>query len=66
MKLSVACLASSIPGSFLPTGPMAGAAALAQVRVYTATISDLDDDDAPTTIHVPTFERAAAAIVQRS
>ena len=49
MKLSVASLASSIPYAMLPADPLAAAA---QVRVYTATILDLDDDDVPTTIHV--------------
>ncbi|NUO52308.1 MAG: hypothetical protein HOV80_25935 [Polyangiaceae bacterium] len=49
MKLSVASLASGIADAMLPAGPLAAAA---QVRVYTATILDLDDDDVPTTIHV--------------
>lgn len=49
MKLSVASLASGIPGAMLPAGPLAAAT---QMRVYTATILDLDDDDIPTTIHI--------------
>ncbi len=66
MKLSVGCLASSLPGSVLRGGSWAESAAAAPATPVRAAVFDLDDDDVPTTIHLPAFHGTNVATPQRA
>jgi hypothetical protein len=66
MKLSVGCLASSLPSSVLRTGSWAESAVAAPATPVRAAVFDLDDEDIPTTIHLPAFHGSNAAAPQRA
>jgi hypothetical protein len=66
MKLSVACLASSLPAAVLRAAPWVEKGAAAAATPTRAAVFDLDDDDIPTTVSVPAFLSVHAVAPQRA
>lgn len=66
MKLSVACLASSLPAAVLRAAPWVEKGAAAAAAPFRAAVVELDDDDVPTTVSVPAFLSVHGAAPQRA